>query len=284
MKVVFFGSSRFVVPIIEMLHYSTDLALVVTTEQGNMDPVPFFCKTKKIEFISVRKSADLIANSGISQSMAVLGVVADFGLIIPEQTLKSFAFGTINVHPSYLPKYRGPTPVQNAILNGDKKTGLSIISLDKHVDHGPIITQVEEEIKPDDTSKSLYERLFKIGAQSLQKIVTGYENGQVKLTPQKHEEATFTKILNKNDGFFDISRLSTEGELFERMTRAYYPWPGVWAKAKLDENSSEKIVKFLPFWKIQVEGGKEMNYKDFSNGYPKCDKRLLDFLKKHENN
>ena len=284
MKVVFFGSSRFVVPIIEMLHYSSDLALVVTTEQGEMEAVPFFCKTKKIDFISVRKSADLISNATISQTMAVLGIVADFGLIIPEQTLKSFAYGTINVHPSLLPKYRGPTPVQNAILNGDKKTGVSIISLDKHVDHGPLISQIEEEIKPNDTSKALYERLFKLGAGLLQKIVTGYENGQVKEAPQNHDEATFTKMLTKDDGYFDIERFASEDIIFERLTRAYYPWPGVWTNVVLNEGANKKIVKFLPFGKIQVEGGKEMNYKDFANGYPKCDKRLLDFLKIHEIN
>ncbi len=284
MKVVFFGSSRFVVPIIEMLRFSADLSLVITTEQGSMEAVPFYCKAKKIEYISVRKSADLISNMEISQTMASLGIVADFGLIIPEQTFKDFPFGIINVHPSLLPKYRGPTPVQSAILNGDKKTGVSIISLDKHVDHGPIISQAEEEIKPDDTAKSLYERLFKLGALSLQKIVTEYEDRQVKMTAQNHDEATFTKMLAKDDGYFDISRLSGEEDLFKRMVRAYYPWPGTWAKAKLNPEAPEKTIKFLPFEKIQVEGGKEMNYKDFINGYPKCDKRLLEFLKKYANN
>ena len=284
MKVVFFGSSRFVIPIIEMLRFSTDLSLVITTEQGSMEAVPFYCKAKKIEYISVRKSADLISNFRISQTMAPLGIVADFGLIIPEQTFKDFPYGIINIHPSLLPKYRGPTPVQSAILNGDKKTGVSIISLDKHVDHGPIISQAEEEIKPDDTAKSLYEKLFKLGALSLQKIVTEYEDRQVKMTEQNHDEATFTKMLTKDDGYFDISRLSGEEDLFKRMVRAYYPWPGTWAKAKLNPEASEKTIKFLPFEKIQVEGGKEMNYKDFINGYPACDKRLLEFLKKYANN
>ena len=279
MKVVFFGSSRFVVPVIEMLHYSTDLSLVVTTEQGSMDAVPFYCNSQKIEYISVRKSADLISNFRINQEMANLGIVADFGLIIPEQTFKIFPFGMINIHPSLLPKYRGPTPVQSAILNGDKKTGVSIILLDKHVDHGPIIDQEKEEIKEDDTSKTLYERLFKLGALSLQKIVTGYENGVVKTTAQNQTEATFTKMLTKGDGFLDMARLKSEKELFQRMVKAYYPWPGTWTKAKLGTEAPEKIIKFIPFNRIQVEGGNEMSYKDFINGYPNIDIRLLDFLK-----
>lgn len=284
MKVVFFGSSRLVVPILEMLYNSSDLALVITTEQGDMDAIPFYCKNNKIPFISVRKSADLISNMAIAQTMATLGIVADFGLIIPEETFKGFPFGIINVHPSLLPKYRGPTPVQSALLNGDKKTGVSIIELDKHVDHGPIISQKEEEIMPDDTAKTLYERLFKEGAILLQKIVTTYENGEIKKTEQNHNEATFTKTLTRDDGFFDISRLANEESLFQRMIKAYYPWPGTWSKAQLKIDGGEKIIKFLPENKIQAEGGREMSYKDFKNGYPSADKRLLDFLKKHEIN
>ncbi len=279
MKVVFFGASRMVIPVIEMLHFSTDLALVVTTEQGSSDPIPFFCKTKNIPFISLTKSADLISNPQIAQAMAPLGIVADFGLIIPEQTIKDFEFGIINIHPSLLPKYRGATPVQNAILNGDTKTGISIIALDNHVDHGAIINQIEEEIRPDDTAKSLYERLFKLGSTSLQKVIEGYQFGQIKMTPQNHNDATFTKMLTKEEGFFDISRLATESELFQRMVRAYYTWPGVWAKVQLTKEAEPKIVKFLPNQQIQVEGKNEMSYKDFANGYPNCDKRLLDFIK-----
>src|ERR1035437_8010125 len=108
MKVVFFGSSRYVVPVIETLHNNFDLPLVVTTEQNRMDAVPFYCIAKKIEYLPVRKSSDLISNYQIEGAVASIGVVADFGLLIPNQTMNVFEYGIINIHPSLLPKYRGP--------------------------------------------------------------------------------------------------------------------------------------------------------------------------------
>lgn len=281
MKVVFFGSSRYIVPTIEMLHNNFNLALVVTTEQNSMDPVPFYCKAKKINFISIRKSADLISNYDITSTLAEVGIVADFGLILPQQLFKVFPFGLINIHPSLLPKYRGPSPVQNSILNGDTQTGVTIIELDKNVDHGPVVAQVEEEIKQNDTAKSLYERLFKVGANLLLKELTRIESGKLLSIPQNHEHATFTHMLTRDDGYVDIKNFFSNKEFFDRMVRAYYPWPGAWTKIKVNPNEKiEKVVKFLPEKRIQVEGGKEMGYKDFINGYPNANSILIDFLKK----
>lgn len=279
MKVVFFGSSRYIIPILETLNTFFTLSLIVTTEQGSMQPIPFYAKSKKIEYISVRKKADLITNYEIQGKGADLGVVADFGLIIPDETMKFFTHGIINIHPSLLPKYRGSSPVQNTILNGDTKTGVSIIKLDNHMDHGPLIAQLEEEVKPDDTAKSLYERLFKLSCPMLKKTIQDFEVQKVKLTPQHHEAATFTKELKREDGFIDFRTISSK-EFFDRIIRAYYPWPGVWTKTILNPKSSEKIIKFMPEKKLQVEGGREMNYKDFINGYPEADKVMIDFLRK----
>lgn len=278
MKVVFFGSSRYVVPVVLMLHNHFDLALVATTEQGSQDPIPFYCKTKKINFMSVRKSADLISAYQIREANASIAVVADFGLIIPERTIKDFPLGMINIHPSLLPKYRGPSPVQHAILNGEKTTGVTIIQLDKYMDHGPIIDCRKEEIRPDDTAKSLYERLFKMGTSLLQETLQKYETQTVNLTPQDHKQATFTKMLTRDDGFMDIKTFFTNKEFFDKIIRAYYPWPGVWTKISLNSAGQAKNIKFLPNKRIQVEGGREMEYKDFINGYPDADKNLIEFL------
>lgn len=280
MQIVFFGSSRYVVPVVEMLHNNFDLALVITTEQNSMDPIPFYCKAKKIPFISVRKAADLDTSYEIESSMAQLAIVADFGIIIPQKVLGFFDMGVINIHPSLLPKYRGPTPAQNAILNGETTTGVTIIKLDKYMDHGPVIGQIEEEIKPSDTAKILYERLFKLSLPLLQKIVVNFENSKVKLIPQNHDHATFTKSLTKEDGYIDFMNFFSSKDFFERMVRAYYPWPGAWTKINVAENEKDvKIVKFLPNKRIQVEGGREMDYKDFINGYTSANKKLLEFLK-----
>lgn len=278
MKVVFFGSSRYVVPIVDMIRTYFSLALVVTTEQGNQDPIPFYCKTKQIKYIQVRKSADLISSYDINGSGASLGVVADFGIIIPQETLNFFEYGIINIHPSMLPKYRGSSPVQNAILNGDAKTGVTIIKLDKYMDHGPILAQKEEDIMPIDTSKSLYERLFKLGGFLLQETIQKLEVQKIIEKEQDHQKATYTKPLTKDDGFIDLKTVSGK-QFFDRLIRAYYPWPGVWTKVLI--NNKLLIVKFLPGNIIQVEGGREMLYKDFINGYPNADKNLIEFLKKN---
>jgi len=280
MKIVFFGSSRYVVPVIETLYNNFDLPLVVTTEQNKMDAVPFYCIAKKIDCLSVRKSADLISNYQIEGALASIGVVADFGLLIPDQVMGVFEYGVINIHPSLLPKYRGPTPVQSAILNGDQTTGVTIIKLDKYLDHGPVIAQIEEGIKPSDTAKTLYERLFIIGTDLLMKTLNRYENSNVILVPQNHEHASFTKPLTRDDGYYDLKSIFEGRDFFERMVRAYYPWPGVWSKASLNEKGEEKVVKFLPNKKIQVESGNEMPYRDFLNGYPKADPILINFLQK----
>ena len=279
MKIVFFGSSRYVVPTVEMLHNYFDLSLVVTTEQGSQDAIPFYCKTKKINFMSVRKSADLISSPQIREANASIAVVADFGLIIPQETIKSFSLGIINIHPSLLPKYRGPSPVQSAILNSEKTTGVTLIQLDKYMDHGPIIKSIREDIKPDDTAKSLYERLFKIGTGLLQITLERYETKTINLTPQDHEQATFTQMLTRDDGFIDFKTLSSNKDFFDKIIRAYYPWPGVWTKTNLSSKNQAKIIKFLPNKRIQVQGGREMEYKDFINGYPDAEKNLIEFLK-----
>jgi methionyl-tRNA formyltransferase len=244
-----------------------------------MDAVPFFCQSKKIEYITVRKSSDLISNYRIQETMANIGIVADFGVLIPTQLLNVFPYGVLNIHPSLLPKYRGPSPVQSAILNGDRETGVTIIKLDKYMDHGPVVAQVKEEIRENDTAKLLYERLFRIGGQLLVKSLVRYENAQNLFIPQNHEAATFTKALTRDDGFLDLKNIYEGKEFFDKMIRAYYPWPGVWTKTTIKEKPV--IVKFLPGKKIQVESGNEMTYKDFLNGYAnRADPDLIAFLKK----
>ena len=274
MKVVFFGSSRYVIPILDTLNNKQTVVLVVTTEQGSQEPVKFYCHTKKINCISVKKAGDLEINYDIQQAKADVGIVADFGIIIPEKFIHSFPKGMVNVHPSLLPKYRGPTPAQTAILNGDKTTGVSIILLDKLMDHGAILAQEEETINLNDTAKTLYEKLFKQGGILLSQVLEKYEHNNITPKAQDHAKATFTKFLTRDDGFIDLSSPQIDNKI-----RAYYPWPGTWTKVKVNANN-EKIIKLLPDNKIQVEGGREMEYKDFINGYPQADKLFLDFLRK----
>ena len=179
-NVVFFGSSKFVIPIIEALKGNFELSLVITTDHGLNNPIASYCKKYKLHYYIVmeyrkQKSEIIKITRG---TKATLGILASFGVIIPNEILNIFPKGIINIHPSLLPKYCGPTPVQTAILNGDKTTGVTIIKLDEQVDHGPILAQVEEPIFENDTSESLYARLFKLGASSIVSTIELFLNDE----------------------------------------------------------------------------------------------------------
>lgn len=263
-KLVFFGSSKHVLPIIEALRKNFDPVLVVTTEENPSDPIPHFCNKNKIKYISVTSLNSSIVSGQLSIVNCQLAVLAYFGLIIPQKVLKIFSKGIINIHPSLLPKYRGPTPVQNVILNGERITGVSTIKLDDKIDHGPILAQKEEKILEDDTADTLYARLFKIGADLIYQNIKQYIKGDLKPQQQDHSKATLTKLLQKNDGLINFDSPPSPVKI-DRMIRAFYPWPGAFFKYKFDDK--EKIIKLLPENKIQVEGKNLMSYKDFMNGY-----------------
>ena len=279
-RVVFFGSSRYVLPVIEVLNKNFNLFLVVTTEKQPTDPLIAYCKSKSIPTVSVSSSENLssIINRQLSLLKASLGVIADFGIIIPNAIIEAFPKAIINIHPSLLPKHRGPTPVQTAILQGDQKTGVTIIKIDEEVDHGPILYQEEMDILPEDTSETMLVKLFQKGANSLSKTISGYIKGSIIPTEQIHSNATFTHLLKKQDGYIDLSIVNNRSSIINinRMIRAFYPWPGVWTLFRLSSKGQAKVIKLLPDGKVQVEGKRPMSYGDFINGYEKGE----EFLKK----
>jgi len=270
MKIVFFGASKFVIPLIEMLNSNFDLALVVTTESDQNDTVPSFCKKNNIPCLSIKSISNALEE--IESKNAELGVLAYFGLLLPKELLNAFPKGILNIHPSLLPKYRGATPVQTAILNGDAETGVTIIKLDEELDHGSILAQVKEKINPDDSLASLHDRLFTKGTEMLKEIIPQYLNDKIKLQDQKHEDATLTeRNLTRESGFVDFENPPDKQKL-DRMIKAYYPWPGVWTNLKIKDK--EIRIKFLPENKLQVEGKKPVSIKDFINGYPELKEKI----------
>ena len=165
-----------------------------------------------------------------------------------------------------MPLYRGPTPVQKAILNGDRKTGITIIKIDEKLDHGQILYQEEREILPTDYTDKLLVELFKRSAVILPTLIEKFVSGDITPATQNDKQATYTKSLTKEDGYIDAKN-PPEKEKLQRMINALNPWPGVWTKFKLADK--EVIIKLHPLGIIHVEGKKPMSYKDFINGYPK---------------
>ena len=202
-----------------------------------------------------------------------LGVLAAYGKIIPQKIIDIFPWGIINIHPSLLPQFRGPTPIEAALLSGQKETGVSIFLIDFQVDHGPLLTQTKEKIRLHDNQESLSKRLFKIGAETLADTLPQYLSKQITPAPQNHRKATFTKLLNRDDGYIKyrvlkkvINQGGPKAIKIERKIRAYHPWPGTFTKLKV-KNEKLKVRRMkilrahlennrLVLERIQFEGKK----------------------------
>lgn len=275
MKIIFFGTPQFVVPVLETLIKHFTVVGVVTTPDEKVgrkqlitpSPVKIFAQTHTIPVFQpdTLKELNTIAIEQWNNTRPDIFVVAAYGKIIPNEVINLPRLGSINIHPSRLPDYRGPSPLQETILAGDKETAISIMQMDADVDHGPILAVKPLSIDPTDTFLSLAENSFKLGAEMLPETMKQLNNGTIVPQEQDHTKATFTNHITKEDGFFDVNNPPSP-EILDRMIRAYYPWPTAWTKIRIKHN--ELRIKLLPEKKIQVEGKKITNLEDFYNGYP----------------
>lgn len=276
MKIVFFGTPDFVVPIAEALykHFHTvrDKGVVAVVTQP---PKPSGRK-KLLEYSAVdawahRHNIKILYDYDDIPD-ADLGVVAAYGRIIPQSVIETFPHGILNVHPSLLPKYRGASPIQTAIANGETQTGVSIIKMDEKMDHGPIISMFKEEIAANDTNESLRNRMFARSAQFLVELIPNYLNGKVKPKAQLHENATFTKLVKREDGFTE--KPFNDPIKTYNLYRAYSPWPGIYTLVNI--NGEEKRLKInalhldngeLVLDEVQLEGKNPVSFDEFKRGY-----------------
>lgn len=271
-KIVFFGAGDFVIPVIEVLK-DNGLVLVITTETDGK--VIDYLKLNNIEYISSRFLEDS-TKKALEKIQPDFGVLASFGAIIPKKIINIFQLGIINIHPSLLPKFKGPAPVPYTITAGEKETGVTIIQMDEELDHGPIISQKTIKLEGNETSEELLELLFSESTQMVKQIVQDVNKGlEIKSKPQSKNNESWTEKLKKEDGKIDLKNPPDPEEL-DRKIRAFYPWPGVYLTVSL--SGKEKKLKLLPQRKqgkskatlpqqVQVEGKNPMSYKDFINGY-----------------
>jgi len=158
-------------------------------------------------------------------------VIVAYGKILPQWLLDLPKQGIINLHPSLLPRWRGPSPLQAAIAAGDTMTGISIMKIDAGMDHGPLLAQVEEPILPEETAGSLHDRLATLGGNILPGILADYLAGTIEPQEQDHSLATFCKILSRDDGKLHPTKTAQE---LDNLVRAFTPWPGTYIS--LQEN------------------------------------------------
>lgn len=215
-------------------------------------------------------------------------VTASYGKILPKSFLDIKP--CINVHPSMLPKYRGATPIQSALLNGDTKTGVTVMKTEVGMDDGDIFVQKEVEILPEDDYLTLIPRLANVGLELLLETLKKLENGTAVRTPQDNEKATFVKLIQKEDGLLDFGKSAAD---IVNKVRAYVESPVAYFflgedrikvyKARVFDDSTDELVgtvipskkKFLiqahdgvvEILRCQAPGGKVLDACSFLNGY-----------------
>ncbi len=226
----------------------------------------------------VKKTAEKakIPYNGIKLMNIDLAVVYAFGHLIPKELLTLPKYGFWNIHPSLLPKYRGPSPIAAPLINGDETTGVTIIKMDEEIDHGPIIAQQSLAIDQDDKRPDLEKKLTDLAFEMFKKLVG--EDTKF-FTEQNHSLATYTKKLTKQDGFIEISKLKDQISknsvgLFN-LFRGLTPWPGLWTilpNGKRLKITGLNIVRnknlcSLQIKCVQLEGKKEVDFETFNNAY-----------------
>lgn len=184
-----------------------------------------------------------------------------FGEIVPKEFLEYPKYGCINIHFSLLPKYRGAVPIQKAILDGQKNTGISIMLMSEGLDEGDILKIFEEDILDTDTNLSLRERLVKKSSEVLGDVLEEWIIGEITPTKQNHEEATYCWQRDISKENAQINWKSMTPEYIERMVRAFIPWPIAWTVIQNDlRNISGKTVKI--FKAVLVECSSEKDIGD----------------------
>ncbi|TSD05323.1 MAG: methionyl-tRNA formyltransferase [Parcubacteria group bacterium Greene0714_7] len=278
LRIVFFGTPSFSTFVLDELESAGILpALIVTVPDKPADrgllmktsPVKVWGEERSIDVLQPERldfsdpAADIILNSEWD-----IFIVAGYGKLLPSALLAIPKYGTLNVHPSLLPKFRGPSPIESQILTDAKEIGVSIILLDEETDHGPILAQASITPEPWPFRRNMVEDLLwheggKLLAESIPLVV----DGSLKAEAQNHTEATFTPKLKKEDGLIDLTADAYQNYL---KFCAYEGWPGTYFF--VTRNGKEARIKiidakyeagaFTPT-RIIPEGKKEMDYADF---------------------
>ncbi len=271
-KFVFFGTPEFsVVALEEMKRHDLIPSLVITAPDRKAgrgmkltrSPVKIWAEENNIALLQPEKlDAEFI--SKIKMSKSDLFIVAAYGKIIPKTVLDIPAHGTLNLHPSLLPKFRGASPLQSFILSNEKETGVTIMLMDEKMDHGEILASKKLTVK-DMNTEELGNMLFYEGGKMLFDIIPKWITGEIKSTPQDHAQATYTEKIKKEHGLID--QLSNDAENWRKFL-AFYPWPGVYffkdmpdgKKKRIKITGAEFTNNTFMIKKIIPEGGKEADY------------------------
>lgn len=297
MKIAFLGSPEIgAIVLSNLINNSIKVDTVITrpdkpkgrSNKPEKTPVKVIAEKHNIEVYEPGSKDEL--TKVVKKVKPDVGIVAAYGMIIPEEALNAPRFGMINFHPSLLPALRGPSPIPMAIMCGEEKTGVTIIEVSKEMDAGDILSQEEVKLLGNETTPELSKKLAHLGAKMIAEVLPKIEDG--KITPEKQDDskATYTKLIKKGDG--EINWQGYEAKGIEQAARAFTPWPGVYSyfrgkkidfydievlKSDLEPGKvAEKDGKILIGTKkgaiapgaVKIEGKKKQDIKSFVCGYP----------------
>lgn len=269
-KFVFFGGEPLSVPTLNKLKNAGLMPSVLVSNpdrpsgrnlEVSSPPAGDWAKEHNVPLLQPEKARDI--KDILEKELYDFFIVVSYGKIIPQEILDLPTLGTINIHPSLLPLYRGPSPIITPILNGDLETGVSIIKIDKDMDHGPILAQEKMILHGDEMIEDLEKKLADLGGEMLVKIIPEFVEGKIKERDQDHTKVTFVKKISKGDAEI---KLDDDPLTNWRKYRAYHSSPRVFffqdSKRIIITDASLEDGKFV-IKKVLPEGKKEIKYEEF---------------------
>jgi len=302
LRIIFAGTPEFAKPVLDALLGSEHQVIAVYTQPDrpagrgrkvHTGPIKELAEQHSLPVYQPESLRDEKELQQLRELAPDVMVVVGYGMLLPETVLQIPKFGCVNVHPSLLPRWRGSTPVQSAILAGDTKTGVAVMQLDKGMDSGDILNMLETEVGAEETSGELYDRLFKMGADLLLKTLVQAEHHKLQPQAQNHNQVTLAKKIRKADA--EINWTLSAQTLCNQI-RAFNPWPiaftyfkqqplKIWkakvvnektglkpgsianiTKSELDIATSDGLLRLLV---VQLPGKRPLPIKDFINAHKK---------------
>jgi len=254
MRVIFMGTPYFSVPVLTRLVEENYEVVAVYTQPDkpsgrgrSLTPSSIKEAAQKIglhieEPLSFKDGAVVDHMQSFEPDITV---VASYGHILPKRVIDMPKQGCLNIHPSLLPKYRGPSPISSAILSGDDETGVTVMTVLPKIDSGHILSQLKVTIDAEDTTASLTPKLFQLGADLLVYTIPRWIDGEITAHPQADNTATYTRTYTKDDGRIDWTM---PAEQIWRMVRAFDPWPRCYTTW---QGKTLKIIETIPLQEIQ---------------------------------
>lgn len=305
MKIIFFGSSDFAVPVLEALKSKEEIVLAVTQpdrKKGRalkLSSTPVKEVASKLD-LKIFQPDDVNSEDSVKRLKgfkADIFVVVSFGQILRKEILDIPSLYPLNVHASLLPKYRGAAPINWAIANGEKETGVTIMKMNERMDEGDVLSKKEISMAPEENAVSLSRKLSRAGASLLLESIGSIENNNAKFVRQDDSRASSAPKLKKEDGAIDWN---WDAEKIYNRVRAFVPWPGCYAylnkkilkiwKAKPCNSNKGRLTDVKPgmifeinkagilvgtgkdlleVQELQLEGRRRMNVEEFIIGYKK---------------